>query len=30
LGTNTGTISAGIIVTGKLIEANNSVTGSGT
>jgi hypothetical protein len=30
LSTNTGTIAAGIIVTGKLIEANNNVTGSGT
>ena len=30
LGTNTGTIAAGIIVAGKLIQANNNVTGSGT
>ena len=30
LGTNTGTISAGIIVAGKLIQANNNVTGIGT
>jgi hypothetical protein len=30
LGTNTGTISAGIIVAGKLIQANNNVTGSGS
>jgi len=30
LGTNTGTISAGIIVAGKLIQTNNNTTGSGT
>lgn len=30
LGTNTGTISAGIIVAGKLVQANNNVTGVGT
>ena len=30
LGTNTGTISAGIIVAGKLDQANNNVTGVGT
>jgi hypothetical protein len=30
LNTNTGTIAAGVIVTGKLIQNNNNVTGSGT
>ena len=30
LSTNTGTIAAGVIVTGKLIQNNNAVTGSGS
>ena len=30
LSTSTGTIAAGIILTGKLIQNNNNVTGSGT
>jgi len=30
LSTSTGTVSAGIILTGKLIQNNNNVTGSGT
>ena len=30
LSTNTGTIAAGIIVTGKLIQNNNAITGSGS
>jgi len=30
LGTNTGTISAGVIIAGKLVQANNNTTGVGT